>query len=150
MKYLSILVALFMVLSGWPGIASAVTTASEEFSEFQKLSLSSAEAHLTHVEILEGEVTQLEEQVKNLNERAQRYKQKPYLDTKGYQRSSLKLLIGNNLSKITNLQQQIVWHREEASRLAALNKSSQESFVGMASVGEKQKTDISRSGSRES
>ena len=85
-----------------------------------------AEFHLTQADKLEQEATDLAAKVRGLNQKVAKYEKKPYLDTKGFYRDGLKMIIGTTLQKVTTLQDQVAWHRDEASRLTALEEKPQD------------------------
>ncbi len=118
MKYMTMGLVTFFFLLGIMGCASAdFTKPSGQTPLLEGLSLS-AQDHLKKAQDLEQEIERLADQMFTLDQRMKKYQKKPYLDTKGFRRSGLKLVMGSTMNDIKMLNQQIAWHREEASKLA--------------------------------
>ncbi len=126
MKYIMMVFFPVAFLIGSVSPASADLMDSSRHSEFIEQPQLNAQDHLTKAQNLEQEIEQLAEEVIRLDQKMNKFKKKPYLDTKGIRRSGLKLLIGTKLNEIKTLREQMAWHREEASRLQALEHESPE------------------------
>ena len=83
----------------------------------------SVDYHVATIQQHEGKTAILDERIQKLEERITRFSQKPYLDPKGFRRSGWKILKGTLRREVNNLQEQIVWHRKELSRLQNPMKS---------------------------
>ncbi|GJL58540.1 MAG: hypothetical protein NPIRA03_13970 [Nitrospirales bacterium] len=127
MKNIMMLFATLVFMVGAVGHTSADTTKPAFHGDPIELSINSAEFHLTQAQKLEQEAADLAAKVRELTQKVARYEKKPYLDTKGFYRDGLKRIIGTTLQKASSLREQMAWHREEASRLAALEDVPQES-----------------------
>ncbi|GJL56771.1 MAG: hypothetical protein NPIRA02_39030 [Nitrospirales bacterium] len=125
MKYVTIVLLTVVFLVGSFGCASAdLMGTSRQVGSMERLRLS-AQDHLNKAETLEQEIEQLAEKVITLDQKVAKYREKPYLDTKGIRRTGLKLLMGTTLHEIKTLEEQMAWHQKEASRLANLEQSSE-------------------------
>ena len=122
MKLLTILIATMVLLVSPMSVASADITSpanqlgNSEWSQF------SADDHLTMAQTLEQKVATLEAKILKMAEKITEYDSKPYLDTKGFRRDSLKRIIGSTLKEIKILRERIAWHRTEASSLAEVQE----------------------------
>lgn len=123
MKTLTILIGTTMLLT-WPfGVASADTTGPAIQLEASHWNETNAEDHLKAAENFEEKLTTLEDEVRRMAEKFGEYNRKPYLDTKGLRRDSLKRIIGSTMKEIEDLRERITWHRTKASRLANARES---------------------------
>ncbi len=122
MKLLAIIVSACLFMGGGFGMASANLTASMEVPGTQSTALGTSGEHLKKAESLEEELTQLNDKLEKLTDKIRRYENKPYLDTKGLRRDSLERLMGTTVARANALREQIAWHRQEASRLTAMDK----------------------------
>ncbi|WNM62336.1 hypothetical protein [Candidatus Nitrospira neomarina] len=119
MKHIIMLFAALIFTVGAVGYTYAGTTKSSFQADSIKWPTNTAEFHLTQAQKLEQEAADLAAKVRELNQKVAKYEKKPYLDTKGFHRDGLKRIIGTTLQKVSALQDQVAWHRDEASRLAA-------------------------------
>ncbi|HBP90115.1 MAG TPA: hypothetical protein PKK23_11965 [Nitrospirales bacterium] len=130
MKYrMIVVVTIFCFLFGWVGASNANTAISPMNPDSIGLHFNTAktaEDHLTKAQNLEKEIERLEAQVSELKQDVARYNEKPYLDTKGFRRNGLKLLIGTSEKKISNIRKIVAWHRTEATRLTQVEKGALE------------------------
>ncbi len=145
MKNMMMLFATLVFMVGAVGNTSADTTKPAFQVEPIELSINSAEFHLTQAQKLEQEVADLGAKVRELTQKVARYEKKPYLDTKGFLRDSLKRIIGTTVQKASSLREQVAWHREEASRLAAQEDVPQESAADSEDTTTMNDTSRSRS-----
>lgn len=83
----------------------------------------SVEDHREEASLYELEAQRLEAKVAHLKKRVETYKKKPYRDSKGFKRDSLKRLMGVNQKSLKLFRQHVAWHHAEAERLTALNSS---------------------------
>ncbi|WNM56359.1 hypothetical protein [Candidatus Nitrospira allomarina] len=127
MKNILMLFAALVFMVGTVGYASGDTTKPSFQVDPKEWSINTAEFHLTQALKLEQEATDLTAKVRELNQKVAKYEKKPYLDTKGFHRDGLKRIIGTTLQKVSALRDQVAWHRDEASRLAALEQGPQDS-----------------------
>ena len=77
----------------------------------------SAEEHREAAELLHEEAVRLEDQVAHLEQRVERFNNKPHLDLKGYKRRMWKSRMGTYRKEISELHERIVWHNGKADRL---------------------------------
>ena len=118
MKLLTILIATMVFFVSPMSVAAADITSPTIKLENSEWSQFTADDHLTVAQTLEQKVARLEAKILNMTEKITEYGRKPYLDTKGFRRDSLKRIIGSTLKEIKDLRERIAWHRTEASRLA--------------------------------
>ena len=123
MKQLTMLIAAIFLLVSPMSVASGDTTSPTTQLDISEWSQTTADDHLTTAQTLEQKVATLKAKIIKMAERVTEYDRKPYLDTKGFRRDSLKRIIGSTLKEIKDLQKRIAWHRTEASRLAEVNES---------------------------
>jgi len=83
----------------------------------------SAEEHQEAADLLHEEAVRLEAQVAHLEQRVERFNKKPYLDPKEIKRQEWKALVRANREEISELREQIIWHRGEAERLSTMRPS---------------------------
>lgn len=126
MKNIMMLSAALIFMVGAGGYTFADTTKPSFQVDPIEWSVNTAEFHLTLAQKLEQEAADLGAKVRELNQKVAKYEKKPYLDAKGLYRDSLKRIIGTTLQKVSNLRDQVAWHRDEASRLAALEEMPQD------------------------
>ncbi|MGP0592946.1 hypothetical protein ACTRXD_10490 [Nitrospira sp. T9] len=126
MKSIMMLSTALIFMVGTGGYTFADTTKPSFQIDPIELSINSAEFHLTLAQKLEQEAADLGAKVRELNQKVAKYEKKPYLDAKGFHRDGLKRIIGTTLQKVSTLRDQVAWHRDEASRLAALEEMPQD------------------------
>ncbi|MDX1411171.1 MAG: hypothetical protein R3351_03360 [Nitrospirales bacterium] len=122
MKQLTMLIVAIFLLVSPISVASGDTTSPNTQLGISEWSQTTADDHLTTAQTLEQKVSILEAKIIKMAERVTEFERKPYLDTKGFRRDSLKRIIGSTLKEIKDLQNRIAWHRTEASRLAEVNE----------------------------
>jgi predicted nucleic acid-binding Zn-ribbon protein len=83
----------------------------------------SAEEHQEAADLLDEDAVRLKAKVAHLEQRVERFNKKPYLDPKEIKRQEWKALIRANREEISELLEQIIWHREEAERLSTMRPS---------------------------
>ena len=128
MKQLTMLIAAIFLLVSPMSVASGDTTSPNTHLGISEWSQTTADDHLTTAQTLEQKVATLEAKVIKMAERVAEFDRKPYLDTKGFRRDSLKRIIGSTLKEIKDLQKRIAWHRTEASRLAEVDEPVPDGF----------------------
>ena len=77
----------------------------------------SAEEHREVADLLDEDAVRLKAKVAHLEQRIERFNEKPFLDPKEIKRQEWKALIKANREEILELRKQINWHHEEADRL---------------------------------
>ncbi len=122
MKLLTMLIATMFLLVSPISVATGDTKSPSTQLGISEWSQVTADDHLTTAQTLEQKVATLEAKIIKMAEKVIEYDRKPYLDTKGFRRDSLKRIIGSTLKEIKELQKRIAWHRTEASRLAEVNE----------------------------
>ena len=80
----------------------------------------SAEEHREAADLLDEDAVRLKAKVAHLEQRVERFNEKPYLDPKESKRQEWKALIKANREEISELREQIIWHHEEAKRLSSM------------------------------
>ena len=126
MKRLSIFIIIGLFFIGLSGCSSTGLLNSVKSVESQEQPLQSAQDYLSHAQILEQELSSLKEQISRIDQKVARYEQKPYSDPKHFRRDGLQRIRGVTEKKIAKLQEQVAWHRTQASRLAAREQTGQE------------------------
>ena len=89
----------------------------------------SAEEHLIASNLFEETAARLESKVSHLEQRLARFDQKPYLDPKGFKRQGWKRLMESHQAELSELEEQIAWHQEQANRLNALSVSDEKDTI---------------------
>lgn len=77
----------------------------------------SSKDHLMEANAHHQTVETLEQKINKLNDRIDRFNKKPYLDTKGFRRASLKRIKGNVVQDLREATLKTVWHREQAEKV---------------------------------
>ena len=85
----------------------------------------SAEEHREAADLLDEDAVRLEAKVAHLEQRVERFNQKPYLDPNEIKRQQWRALIKANREEISELHEQIIWHHGEAERLSSLPPSEE-------------------------
>ena len=77
----------------------------------------SSKDHLKEARAYHQKVETLEQKIQNLNDRIDRFNKKPYLDTKGFKRASLKRIKGNLVQDLREATLKTAWHKDQAEKL---------------------------------
>lgn len=77
----------------------------------------SSKDHLTKAHVYEEQVGTLEKKIHELDDRIDRFREKPYLDTKGFRRANLRLLRGHLIHDLREATQKVVWHEKQAKKI---------------------------------
>ena len=72
----------------------------------------SSQDHLTKAREHQEQIESLDNRIQNLNDRIERLNKKPYLDTKGFKRASLKRIKGNLVQDLREATVKTAWHQE--------------------------------------
>ncbi len=83
------------------------------------------EEHQIAADLFEETAVRLELKVRHLEQRVERFAKKPYLDPKGFKRQGWERLIGAHRSEISELREQMAWHRTQASQFNAMPSSEE-------------------------
>ncbi|MEX2493532.1 MAG: hypothetical protein WD425_17410 [Nitrospirales bacterium] len=82
--------------------------------------------HLAEAKVSQQEAAILERRVQKLQNRIDEFSQKPYLDTKGFKRSGLKILKGNLTQELRETTQKTAWHTLQAKTIMLSESNHQE------------------------
>ena len=82
--------------------------------------------HLAEAKASQREADILKEKVQKLQSRIDRFSQKPYLDTKGFKRSGLKILKGNLTKELREATQKTAWHKSQAKTIMISESNNQQ------------------------
>ena len=77
----------------------------------------SSKDHLTKARVHHQQFEALESKIHSLNDRIDRLNRKPYLDSKGLKRNSLKRIKGNLVRNFRDAALKTAWHQEQAQKL---------------------------------
>ena len=86
----------------------------------------SSRDHLAEAKTNQQDADTLKKKVQNLQNRIDTYSQKPYLDTKGFKRSGLKILKGNLTKDLREATQKIAWHQSQAKTIMISESNHQQ------------------------
>ena len=76
----------------------------------------SSNDHLQEAKVQHQKIQDLENRIGSINERIDRFNKKPYLDTKGFKRSSLKHIKENLVQDLRQATMKTAWHKEQAEK----------------------------------
>ncbi len=92
----------------------------------QAMNAWSSEDHLNKAQekvVYSGE---LQAKIQRLQERIDRFSQKPYLDTKGFKRAGLKRLLGNFQQELQEETAKLAWHKIQAKQTRVSQSQDQQ------------------------
>ena len=85
----------------------------------------SSQEHLLESQANHQKAEVLEEKIQKLQDRIDRFSQKPYLDTKGFKRAGLKVLKGNLVQELQEATTKTAWHKEQAKKIMMTESNKQ-------------------------
>jgi chaperonin cofactor prefoldin len=77
----------------------------------------SSQDHLTQAREHHAQIDALGKRIEDLDTRIERFNRKPYLDTKGFKRASLKRIKGNLILDLREATVKTAWHQSQAEKV---------------------------------
>jgi len=98
------------------GFEVEVGTVPYQNETVKKMVSWSSKDHLKEANAHQQKAVTLEKKIQDLNDRINRLTEKPYLDTKGFKRASLKRIKGNLMQDFRDATTKTVWHKTQAAK----------------------------------
>ena len=86
----------------------------------------SVDEHIASAKAAKEKFDVIEAKVEALQQRIDRFAQKPYLDTKGFKRQGLRLLKGKLMNELGQAADRVVWHENLAKEILVSQDKSQQ------------------------